>query len=80
VKAIRSPPRHTNNWGWGGGPECQVSIPPDKHLKYHNNITTALAAPRGVISITDFWKIHRQVQYILSVIPCMWFLMTPLNQ
>jgi hypothetical protein len=62
------------------GSERQVSILPDKHLKYRNNITMALAAPRGVISFTDFQKIHRQVQYISSVIPCMWFLMTSLNQ
>jgi hypothetical protein len=64
----------------GGGPERQVSIPPDKHLKYCNNITTALATPRGVISFLDFRKIHGQVQYVSSVISCMWFLMTPLNQ
>jgi hypothetical protein len=78
VEAIQSPPRHTNNWG--GGPKCQVSILPDKHLKYRNNITTALAAPRGVLSFTDFRKIHGQVHYVLSVIPYMRFLMTPLNQ
>jgi hypothetical protein len=64
----------------GVGPGRQVSIPQDKHLKYRSNITTALATPRGVISFTDFRKIHGQVQYVSSVIPCMRFLMTPLNQ
>jgi hypothetical protein len=33
-----------------------------------------------VISFADFRKIHWQVQYVSSVIPCMQFLMTPLNQ
>jgi hypothetical protein len=64
----------------GVGPGRQVSIPQDKHLKYRSNITTALAAPRGVISFAEFRKIHGQVQYVSSVIPCMRFLMTPLNQ
>jgi hypothetical protein len=49
-------------------------------LKYCSNITTALAIPRGVISFVDFRKIHGQVQYVSSMIPCMRFLMTPLNQ
>jgi hypothetical protein len=40
----------------------------------------ALAAPQGVISFTDFRKIHGQVQYVSLVIPWMQFLMTPLNQ
>jgi hypothetical protein len=47
VEAVQSPPRHTNNQG-GGGLKRQVSILPDKHLKYRNNITMALAAPWGV--------------------------------
>jgi hypothetical protein len=64
----------------GVGPGHQVSITLDKHLKYRSNITTALVAPRGVISFADFRKIHGQVQYMSSVIPCMRFLMTPLNQ
>jgi hypothetical protein len=69
VEAIRSPPRHTNNQGVGPG--HQVSILLDKHLKYCNNITTALSAPRGVTSFADFRKIHGQVQYVSLVIPCM---------
>jgi hypothetical protein len=40
----------------------------------------ALATPWGVISFVDFQKIHGQLHCISSLIPCMRFLMTPLNQ
>jgi hypothetical protein len=64
----------------GVEPGCLVSITLDKHLKYRSNITTALATPRGVSSFADFRKIHGQVRYVSSAIPCMRFLMTPLDQ
>jgi hypothetical protein len=78
METNRSPPGHPNDGG------CRTRMPgvhtTGQPLKYHSNITTALVTPRGVISFTDFRKIHGQVQYVSSMIPCMCFLMTPLNQ
>jgi hypothetical protein len=65
----------------GGGGTRMPSIHTARQTSYvpqqHHN---GPSHPRGVISFADFRKIHGQVQYISSVIPCIWFLMTPLNQ
>jgi hypothetical protein len=38
-----------------------------------------VGCPRGIIGFDQFWKLHRQIQYVTFVIPCMKFLMTLLN-
>jgi hypothetical protein len=65
--------------GWAGK-DRMISIPPSKHQKYWDTLTGALDAPRGIIGFNQFRKLHGQIQYVTSVIPCMKFLMTPLNR
>jgi hypothetical protein len=64
--------------GWAGK-DWMISIPLSKYQKYQDALTGALDAPRGIIGFDQFWKLHRQIQYVTSIIPCMKFLMTPLN-
>jgi hypothetical protein len=61
------------------GKDRKISIPPSKYQKYWDALMGALDAPRGIIGFDQFWKLHGQIQYITSIIPCMKFLMTPLN-
>jgi hypothetical protein len=63
----------------GPGDQRCMSNPPDKHKQYRANITAALEAPRGVIGFSGFQKLHSQIQYVSAIIPCIRFLMTPLN-
>jgi hypothetical protein len=65
--------------GWAGKDQM-FSLPPSKYQKYQDTLTGALDAPRGIIGFDQFWKLHGQIQYITSVIPCMKFLITPLNR
>jgi hypothetical protein len=64
--------------GWVGK-DRMISLPPSKYQKYRDTLMGALDAPRGIIAFNQFRKLHGQIQYDTSVIPCMKFLMTPLN-
>ena len=64
----------------GFGPNRTVSLPLDKYTKYRGGITDALAVPRATISFKEFQKVHGQIQYVATVIPCIRGLMTPLNR
>jgi len=64
----------------GFGPNRTVALPLDKYTKYRASISDALSIKRAVISFKEFQRVHGQVQYVATVIPCIRGLMTPLNR
>lgn len=62
------------------GPNRTIAVPQDKFGKYTDRLRAALSQKNHWIPLSEFQKIHGQMNHVTIAIPCLRGLMSPLNK
>ena len=61
------------------GPQRTIAVPREKFGKYTDRLQTALNQKNNWIPLSEFQKIHGQMNHVAVALPCLRGLMSPLN-